>query len=167
MPGGADIDGDPRVLFGRIDIGADEATIPKGPWTFLGHALGGDQHLALAREPVQLVGAEAVGVQVLAVREQEVQRAERAAPGGCGHRPADAIHLGRGHVAGQAVGVGPDQLVERRPLRAGQFGRRDALRLADLGGIPLQGSSADFGKLIAEEIEKWAKVIRATNIKAD
>ena len=38
---GTDIDGDPRVLFGRIDIGADEATVPKGPWTFLGHALGG------------------------------------------------------------------------------------------------------------------------------
>ena len=38
---GTDIDGDPRVIFGRIDIGADEATIPKGPWTYLGHALAG------------------------------------------------------------------------------------------------------------------------------
>jgi tripartite-type tricarboxylate transporter receptor subunit TctC len=38
--------------------------------------------------------------------------------------------------------------------------------LADLGGTVLPGSPADFGKLIAEEIEKWAKVIRAANIKA-
>ena len=40
-------------------------------------------------------------------------------------------------------------------------------RLADLGGTPLAGSPNDFGKLIAEETEKWAKVIRAVNIKAE
>jgi tripartite-type tricarboxylate transporter receptor subunit TctC len=40
-------------------------------------------------------------------------------------------------------------------------------RLADLGGTPLVGSPADFGKLIAEETEKWGKVIRAANIKPD
>jgi hypothetical protein len=33
-------------------------------------------------------------------------------------------------------------------------------RLADQGGTPLPGSPADFGKLIAEDTEKWAKVIR-------
>ena len=38
-------------------------------------------------------------------------------------------------------------------------------RLADLGGTVLLGSPADFGKHIAEETEKWAKVIRAANIK--
>ena len=40
-------------------------------------------------------------------------------------------------------------------------------RLADLGGTPLVGSPADFGKLIAEEAEKWGKVIRAANIKPE
>ena len=40
-------------------------------------------------------------------------------------------------------------------------------RLADLGGTVVKGSPADFGKLIAEETEKWAKVIRAANIKAE
>jgi hypothetical protein len=39
-------------------------------------------------------------------------------------------------------------------------------RLSDLGGTVLPGSSADFGKLIAEETEKWGKVIRAANINA-
>jgi len=38
-------------------------------------------------------------------------------------------------------------------------------RLADLGGIVLAGSPADFGKLIAVETDKWAKVIRTGNIK--
>ena len=40
-------------------------------------------------------------------------------------------------------------------------------RLADLGGTALAGSPADFGKLIAEETEKWGKVIRAANIKVE
>jgi tripartite-type tricarboxylate transporter receptor subunit TctC len=40
-------------------------------------------------------------------------------------------------------------------------------RLADLGSIPLALSPADFGKLIAEETEKWGKVVRAANIKPD
>ncbi len=40
-------------------------------------------------------------------------------------------------------------------------------RLADLGATPFGGSPADFGKHIAEETEKWAKVIRAANIKAE
>jgi tripartite-type tricarboxylate transporter receptor subunit TctC len=39
------------------------------------------------------------------------------------------------------------------------------VRLADLGGILMPGSPADFGKLIAEETEKWGKVIRSANIK--
>jgi tripartite-type tricarboxylate transporter receptor subunit TctC len=38
-------------------------------------------------------------------------------------------------------------------------------RLADLGGTALVGSPAEFGKLVVEETEKWARVIRATNIK--
>ena len=40
-------------------------------------------------------------------------------------------------------------------------------QLADLGSPALAGSPADFGKLIADDTEKWAKVIRAANIKAD
>jgi tripartite-type tricarboxylate transporter receptor subunit TctC len=40
-------------------------------------------------------------------------------------------------------------------------------RLADLGDAPLALSPAEFGKLIADETEKWGKVIRAANIKVD
>jgi len=39
--------------------------------------------------------------------------------------------------------------------------------LAELGSRVVGGSPADFGKLIADETEKWGKVIRAANIKAD
>jgi hypothetical protein len=36
-----------------------------------------------------------------------------------------------------------------------------------LGGTPLPGAPADFGKLIADETEKWAKVVKFAGIKAD
>ena len=40
-------------------------------------------------------------------------------------------------------------------------------RFADLGGVPIPGSAADFGKLIADETEKWAKVVKFANVKLD
>jgi len=40
-------------------------------------------------------------------------------------------------------------------------------RLAELGGEVMPMTPAEFGKLVAAETEKWAKVIRAANIKAD
>jgi tripartite-type tricarboxylate transporter receptor subunit TctC len=41
------------------------------------------------------------------------------------------------------------------------------LRLAELGDTPLIGSPADFGNLIAEETEKWSKVVKFAGIKAE
>ena len=40
-------------------------------------------------------------------------------------------------------------------------------RFADLGGVVMPGSPEDFGKLIRDETEKWAKVIRAAGIKVE
>jgi tripartite-type tricarboxylate transporter receptor subunit TctC len=40
-------------------------------------------------------------------------------------------------------------------------------RLADLGGVPMPMTPAEFGKFIADEIEKWAKVIKTAGIKPD
>jgi tripartite-type tricarboxylate transporter receptor subunit TctC len=40
-------------------------------------------------------------------------------------------------------------------------------RLGDLGGVVISGSPTDFGKLIADETEKWGKVIRTMNIRPE
>jgi len=40
-------------------------------------------------------------------------------------------------------------------------------RFAAIGGEPLPGSPAEFGRLIAEETEKWGKVVRAAGIKPE
>ena len=54
-----------------------------------------------------------------------------------------------------------------KEINAGLADPKMKARFADLGGTVLPGSPADFGKLIADETEKWAKVIRAANIKPE
>jgi tripartite-type tricarboxylate transporter receptor subunit TctC len=54
-----------------------------------------------------------------------------------------------------------------KEINAGLADPKLKARLADLGGVMIAGSPADFGKLIADETEKWGKVVRAANIKAD
>jgi tripartite-type tricarboxylate transporter receptor subunit TctC len=52
-------------------------------------------------------------------------------------------------------------------INAGLADPKLKARLADLGGIPLPGSPAEFGKLIADETEKWGKVVRAAHMKPE
>jgi len=63
----------------------------------------------------------------------------------------------------------PADIVERlnREVNAGLADPTIKARLADMGGTPLSGSPAEYGKLIADETEKWGKVIRASGIKAE
>jgi tripartite-type tricarboxylate transporter receptor subunit TctC len=63
----------------------------------------------------------------------------------------------------------PSEIIDKlnKEINAGLADPKMKARLADLGGTVLAGSPADFGKLIAEEIEKWAKVIQFAGIKAD
>ena len=79
-----------------------------------------------------------------------------------------------GYEASFWYGVGapkatPAEIVAKlnTEINAGLADSKIKARLADLGGTVLAGSPADFGKLIADETEKWGKVIRAANIKAD
>jgi tripartite-type tricarboxylate transporter receptor subunit TctC len=52
-------------------------------------------------------------------------------------------------------------------INAGLADPKIKAKLAELDGMALIGSPADFGKLIVDETEKWAKVIRAANIKPE
>jgi tripartite-type tricarboxylate transporter receptor subunit TctC len=71
-----------------------------------------------------------------------------------------------------AVGVPngtPAEIVNKlnREINAGLADPKIRARIADIGGMVLAGSAAEVGKLIADDTEKWAKVIRAANIKAE
>src|SRR5262252_1318522 len=63
----------------------------------------------------------------------------------------------------------PAEIVEKlnKEINAGLADPKLKARLADLGGDVLALSPTDFGKLIADETEKWGNVIRALNIKAE
>ena len=62
-----------------------------------------------------------------------------------------------------------EEIVEKlnQEINAGLADPKIKTRLADLGGPPFAGSPTDFRRLIADETEKWGKVIRAANIKAE
>jgi tripartite-type tricarboxylate transporter receptor subunit TctC len=63
----------------------------------------------------------------------------------------------------------PPEVIEllNREINAGLADATVKSRLADMGGMLLTGSPADWGKLIANETEKWGKVIRSAGIKAE
>jgi tripartite-type tricarboxylate transporter receptor subunit TctC len=79
-----------------------------------------------------------------------------------------------GYEASNWFGVGapkntPSQIIDKlnEEINAGLADPKIKSQLASLGGTVLGGSAADFGKLIADDTEKWGKVIRAANIKPE
>jgi tripartite-type tricarboxylate transporter receptor subunit TctC len=80
----------------------------------------------------------------------------------------------RGYEATTWYGVGvpkktPAEIVEKlnKEINAALADPKMKARLADLGGAVLPGAPADFGKLIADETEKWAKVIKSAGIQPE
>jgi tripartite-type tricarboxylate transporter receptor subunit TctC len=79
-----------------------------------------------------------------------------------------------GYEASGWFGVGapratPVEIVDKlnKEINAGLADPKMKARLAEWGATALPGSPADFGKLIAEETEKWGKVVRFAGIKAE
>jgi tripartite-type tricarboxylate transporter receptor subunit TctC len=72
-------------------------------------------------------------------------------------------------VAVGAPKATPAEIVGRlnREINAGLADPGIKARLAELGGTVFVGTPADFDRLVAEQTEKWGKVIRAANIKAE
>jgi tripartite-type tricarboxylate transporter receptor subunit TctC len=79
-----------------------------------------------------------------------------------------------GYEASNMTGVGaprktPADIVDKlnREINAALADPTMRARFADLSGAPLSGSPADFGTLIVDETKKWAKVVRAANVRAE
>jgi tripartite-type tricarboxylate transporter receptor subunit TctC len=79
-----------------------------------------------------------------------------------------------GYDASAWYGVGaprntPAEIVAtlNKEIDAGLADPKLKARLAELGATPLTGSAADFGKLLADETEKWGKVVRFASIKPE
>ena len=79
-----------------------------------------------------------------------------------------------GYEASGWIGLGaprntPAEIIDKlnQEINAGLADPRIRARIADLGNTPLALSPTDYGKLIAEETEKWAKVVKFAGIKPD
>jgi tripartite-type tricarboxylate transporter receptor subunit TctC len=79
-----------------------------------------------------------------------------------------------GYEANFWTGIGapkntPAEIVDKlnKEINATLADAKVKARLAELGVTALSGSPADFNKLIADETEKWGKVVRVANIKAE
>jgi tripartite-type tricarboxylate transporter receptor subunit TctC len=79
-----------------------------------------------------------------------------------------------GYEASQWYGLGapkntPAEIVDRlnREVNAALVDPKMKARLAEFGGTGLPGSPADFGKLVAEETEKWAKVVKFSGARPE
>jgi len=77
-----------------------------------------------------------------------------------------------GYEASSLYGIGaprntPAEVIDRlnKEVNAALADPKLKARLADLGGTPFGGSSAEFGKLMADETEKWGKVVKFAGIK--
>jgi tripartite-type tricarboxylate transporter receptor subunit TctC len=72
----------------------------------------------------------------------------------------------------QGIGVPkntPAEIIDKlnKEINAALADAKMKARLADLGAEVLAGSPADFGKLVADDTEKWGRVIRTANIRAE
>ncbi len=79
-----------------------------------------------------------------------------------------------GYEASQWYGIGapkdtPPEVIEKlnKEINAGLADPKLKARLAELGGMTTPMTPAELGKMIAEETDKWANVIRAANIKLE
>ena len=79
-----------------------------------------------------------------------------------------------GYDAGDLLGVGvprntPAEIVDQlnKEINAGLADPKIKARLADMGGTVAVGSPAEFGRLIADETEKWAKVVKFAGLKPE
>jgi tripartite-type tricarboxylate transporter receptor subunit TctC len=72
------------------------------------------------------------------------------------------------HGIGVPTGT-PVEIIERlnKEINAGLADPQIKARAAEMGEVTFPGTPAAFGKLIADETEKWGKVVRASNIKGD
>ena len=162
--------GSPNHVTGelfKIMTGVNLLHVPyRGIALALSDLLGGQVQVAFASMPSSIEFVRAGRLRALAVTT--ATRSEML---------PDVPTVGEfapGYEASTWSGVGapkatPAEIVEKlnKEINAALDDHKIKARLADLGSAPLVGLATDFGKLIAEETEKWGNVIRALNIKPE
>jgi tripartite-type tricarboxylate transporter receptor subunit TctC len=162
--------GSPNHVAGelfKIMAGVNLVHVPyRGITPALNDLLGGQVQVAFASMPSSIEYIRAGKLRALAVTT--ATRSEML---------PDVPTVGEfvpGYEASTWSGVGapkatPAEIVEKlnKEINAGLADPKIKARLAELGSTALAGSPADFSKLIADETEKWGKVVNFAGVKAD
>jgi tripartite-type tricarboxylate transporter receptor subunit TctC len=151
----------------KMMTGIDMVHVPyKGSAPSLTDLLGGQVQVTFATMPSAIEYVRAGRLRALAVT---TATRSPALPG----EPTVGEFV-QGYEVSTWYGVGapmgtPAEVIDNinEGINAGLADPAMKARLADLGGLTIAGSPNDFGKLIADETEKWSKVIRTANIKPE
>ena len=160
--------GSPTQIFGelfKMTAAIDMQHVPyKG--SFMPDLLGGQVQVVFA--PISQVIEQIRGGKLRALGVTTTRRQDAL---------ADVAAIGEflsGYEASGWYGIGtpkgtPRDIIDKlnREINAALGNPKTSARLAELGVVPMPETSAEFGLFIGTETEKWAKVIRAANIKAE
>ena len=151
----------------KIDAGVDMIHVPyNGSGPMLIDLLGGQVQAAFDNLPASVGHIRAGKLRALAITS-----AMRS--GALPNVPTLAEFL-PGYEVSAFIGVAvpkntPDEIIDKlnKEINLGLADPNIKARLAELGSVPLVLSPAEFSKLVAHETEKWAKVVRASKMRAE
>jgi len=151
----------------KMMAGIDMVHVPyKGAPQALAGVMAGDVHVMFDAIPSSLPHVQSGQLRALAVTIGTRAKALPDVPPVAEFVPGYAVSgwLGVGAPKGT-----PAEIVDKlnKEINAALADPAVGARLADLGSTVRAGSPADFGRLIAEETEKWGNVIRAANVKPE
>ena len=147
--------------------GVDMVHVPyKGSAPSLTDLIGGQVQVSFATMPASIEFIRAGRLRALAVTTAMRSPALPAVPAVGEFVPGYEVSTWYGVCAPMGT---PAEVIDKinKVINAGLADPTMKARLADLGGVTIAGSPADFGKLIADETEKWGNVIKTAGIKAE
>ena len=160
--------GSANQVFGELFKAMTGVNMVHVPYrgSFLPDLLGGQVQVVFSPIPTSIEYIRAGKLRALAVTTATRQEALPDIP--------TVAEFVPGYEASGWIGIGapknmPAEIIDRlnEEINAALADPKIKVRLADLGAVPMPMTPADFSKLIAEDTEKWAKVIRAANIKPE
>ncbi len=151
----------------RAMTGVEMVHVPyRGAGPALTDMIAGQAHVLFDNMPSSIEHVRAGTLRALAVTTAERSPALPDVP-----TVAETVP---GYEASAWFGVGapkdtPPEIIQRLNREVNEALNDPGMlkRLADLGGVPMRGSPADFGKIIADETEKWRKVVEFSGAKLD
>ena len=128
--------------------------------------LGGQVQALIASLPSVIGSIKAGKVRALAVTTEKRADTLPELPAAAQFVPGYEVSSWYGIVVPRKTPAGVIDTLNRE-VNAGLADAKLTAKLAEQGGMIMPGTPADFAKLIAEETEKWAKVIRTADIKPE